>query len=272
MQCDLCDLWYHLVCLGMAQSDVNENVEFSCTNCRRQTLSVNVKKPNDNNNSTSTKKKLPIIKQSPTVNKTEASVYNTMTGLMSITGDNSHQMVMDTENSDDLVINDVVHPISRGYEDVRDEIAEFPNFVLQADSVDCSNDTSSTVDVVAEPAKHGVDRLMLDVLREFTTSTRDGGDKDSNGSEIVEIEDEAERTITLPVPAAVPYKDPVLHQHVTCQSVPHTEVFEHRNALSTCAMEDKVDQIPSVINVPPSDHHVASSSTEIPSSTKSVHC
>ena len=33
LQCDTCDLWYHLACIGLEQSQVSEEEDFNCKNC-----------------------------------------------------------------------------------------------------------------------------------------------------------------------------------------------------------------------------------------------
>ena len=33
MQCDMCELWYHLFCIGLKPHNIKEDEDFNCKNC-----------------------------------------------------------------------------------------------------------------------------------------------------------------------------------------------------------------------------------------------
>lgn len=35
MQCDRCEEWFHLLCVGLAEDEVNEEEEYECFNCKQ---------------------------------------------------------------------------------------------------------------------------------------------------------------------------------------------------------------------------------------------
>ena len=34
VQCDKCELWYHLFCIGLKPHDIKEDEDFNCKNCK----------------------------------------------------------------------------------------------------------------------------------------------------------------------------------------------------------------------------------------------
>ena len=34
MQCDRCQLWFHLFCIGLKPHDIKEDEDFNCRNCK----------------------------------------------------------------------------------------------------------------------------------------------------------------------------------------------------------------------------------------------
>ena len=251
VQCDRCELWFHLLCIGMKQEDLVENEDFMCALCRRQAKPPTAKKTN--NNDAPVRKKRNVPKQY----KKKASVYNSMTGLMSITGGAGtvaphpeptiHRQAPDTEDSDDLVIDeDVVQNGGRQYhaQPATDEIAEFPNFVRHRED---SVRSVASADVPRHQAN--VDSVMLDVLKGFTNKA------DSDGSDIVDIDD-GPRSVTpyasvMDIPdntgVLVPENVPQNIPHQVPQSIPH-EVPQNISHQVLQSMTDDVQAMQSSYN------------------------
>merc|ERR1712110_1250109 len=47
VQCDKCELWYHLFCIGLKPHDIKEDEDFVCKNCKVDRSEGSKKRPND---------------------------------------------------------------------------------------------------------------------------------------------------------------------------------------------------------------------------------
>ena len=34
VQCDKCELWFHMICIGVAEDEIDENEDYICFQCR----------------------------------------------------------------------------------------------------------------------------------------------------------------------------------------------------------------------------------------------
>ena len=47
VQCDKCELWYHLFCIGLKPHDIKEDEDFVCKNCKVDRSEGSKKRQND---------------------------------------------------------------------------------------------------------------------------------------------------------------------------------------------------------------------------------
>ena len=45
MQCDKCELWFHMICIGVAEDEIDENEDYICFQCRNPRAARHVTSP-----------------------------------------------------------------------------------------------------------------------------------------------------------------------------------------------------------------------------------